>query len=207
VDAANAQRISHEEEKARGAKTAQNAEWIRGIAEANAARRTDKERLAGGAGHVAREGAELAPSVPVVARRETDEAAVKADITLRLAEAGRKAEGEHRAREVERAAHEERQRAMSASSSWNPYKEIQTTFRGHPVRVKNTLTRCVLYIDGEEVDRSKGLVSRDKNAPVLGGTINIDNIFHFVEVYAFSEALKVKIKLCIDGEFVTGDYF
>ncbi len=93
--------------------------------------------------------------------------------------------------------------------------EVKAEFRGSQIAARNSwgpaislkgfVTEARLYVDGEVVDTNSDAFSWSSNVPVLRGRLKKGNKVHVIEVFARA-ILRIKLKICIDGEKIAGDF-
>ncbi|MDN3646693.1 hypothetical protein QWY75_10825 [Pontixanthobacter aestiaquae] len=84
--------------------------------------------------------------------------------------------------------------------------EVRAEISGHQVRVANYVNSAKLYIDGDCRDTFEELFSLGRE-PSLSASISDTPRPTLVEVFLKTGLLKVKIKICANGQFVAGDNF
>jgi len=82
-----------------------------------------------------------------------------------------------------------------ARNSWGP------TFSFKAMTGENRL-----YIDGKVVDTNSEVIALSET-PIMRGSIVENNKTHIVEVYGRSGLFRVKLRIHIDGEKVSGEDF
>ncbi|MEA2895719.1 MAG: hypothetical protein QOJ84_1334 [Bradyrhizobium sp.] len=105
---------------------------------------------------------------------------------------------------------------MAFRDYFGPIKEVRASFLGHAIFVRNSswpaadiknllASEAKLYIDGKMVDSSKDFFVF-KDMASLSGSIVEGGKAHLIEVYA-KQRLKLRIKICANGNFIGGDEF
>ena len=86
-----------------------------------------------------------------------------------------------------------------------PKKVLETTIGNTQVRFENTwFSGAKLFVDGELLVKDNSLFSLDKNSPFVAKRIVVDGVEYLIEIFVYA-LWDVKIKLCLNGEYVTGD--
>ena len=88
-----------------------------------------------------------------------------------------------------------------------PAKELNTTYKGIKIRVKNTwFSGAKLYIDGDCKDVASDLLRLDGDTPLMSASIDTPDGKEIVEV--FMEAIfTTKMKIHANGEMIAGENF
>ena len=64
-----------------------------------------------------------------------------------------------------------------------------------------------LYINGDCVDTDKTWITTSSTALLRGSVPNEDGSRSVVEVFGWTGLVSVKLKICVDGQWVGGDKF
>jgi hypothetical protein len=88
------------------------------------------------------------------------------------------------------------------------FKRLSVDYHEHKVEVTNSwFTGAKLYIDDNLVDRNYGIFALNKNKTLMKASIQINDSEHLIEVFAWAPCLSVNIKICANGQQISGDRF
>ena len=88
-----------------------------------------------------------------------------------------------------------------------PTKTCVIQYEGHDIEVVNTWFHgYMLNIDGEEKAKKKDLFAVKKDIPFMSASLEINGQEKIIEVY-IKAIVFVRIKICVDGQFIGGDNF
>ena len=80
-------------------------------------------------------------------------------------------------------------------------------FEGHEILVVNTwFSGIALYINGEQKDKNDGMFAVKGTEPLLKASMVVNGKEKLIEVFVRA-ILFVRVKICVDGEFVGGNNF
>ncbi len=79
--------------------------------------------------------------------------------------------------------------------------------KNHIVVTNSWFGGAKLYINGDRMDSDKSGINTGSTAMLRGTVPNEDGSRSVVEVFGRSGLFSIKIKICVDGQWVGGDEF
>ena len=88
-----------------------------------------------------------------------------------------------------------------------PKKVVVTKLGDCEILVVNTwFSGLTLLVNGEEITKSFSLVAPGKDKPFISEHVAINGSERLIEIFVWG-VFTVKIKICVDGAHISGDYF
>jgi hypothetical protein len=85
--------------------------------------------------------------------------------------------------------------------------EFKCLFEKTKIAVWIDAKELKLYVNGQSVDTAKVSLFPKRNVALLRGVIKEGENIHEIEVFGRSGILRPKIKICVNGQRISGDEF